>query len=826
MSSQLIHCHIVTKGFGVGFFGTFVYGFNFPKDREPLWDSLKSIASMCNDPWIVMGDFNAVMELEHRIGSTVRLTETQPMSNCMSLCNLSVIKTVGRHFTWNNKQEGADRVFSMIDRVLSNAKCSDLFETAEAAYLDEATFDHCPMILRCYKAGCVKKPFRFFNMWVNANSFMELVESTWGKYVYGCHMFRIVQKLKWLKPALKTLNGQGFSNLETEKVRLHHKLLQAQQALHMDPNNANLATTEKQAASSYASAHKNYLSYLQQTAKLHWLKVGDENTRAFHQSIKHRRKRNKINSIQTENDTGTRLTDAHKESLKCNFTHSDIKRVLDTIPNDKAPGMDGYNSLFFKTAWPVVKDDMTRAINDFFSTGKMLKEINVTSITLVPKGAFVAGRSILHNVLVCQDIVKIYGKSHKQLGCLMKLDLRKAYDTVAWDFIKEMMTGLGFPVHFIDLIMTCLSTTQYSLMINGAPSKLIQPKRGLRQGDPLSPLLFTLCMEYFSRGTPEVVQLMLDGFHCFCNTTGLQVNPKKSSIFCCGMNSQLQNHIAKLSGFNVGSIPFTYLGVPISAKKLRGVECDLLIDKMVARIKIWSSRHISFAGRMQLVNSVLMILKKINAIYRFYLWFGSYADNRPGAVALDKLCCTKSEWGLGFRNLVLWNQAAIGKQAWAISKKEDNMWFKWVHDMYVKDKNWDPYTAPITASWAVKIVCKVKNMFNGKLQSPDWLTVNKYSIKGMYQNLSEVQPKTHWAKQRKQLHTCTLGVLIVLVARLWCFSGLIYHLWRARNYVVWDAMVPTVLQTVKRVQLDTKGRIQQLIGKKVKSYDLDWFSAL
>ncbi|XP_056688203.1 uncharacterized protein [Spinacia oleracea] len=378
------------------------------------------------------------MELEDRIGSTVRLTEIQHMSNCMSLCNLSVIITVGRHFTWNNKQEGANRVFSRIDRVLRNAKWNDLFETAEAAYLDEATFDHCPMILRCYKAGCVKRPFRFFNMWLNANNFMELVESTWGKYVYGCHMFRIVQKLKWLKPALKALNGQ--------------------------------ATAEKQVANLYASAHKNYLSYLQHTAKIHWLKVGDENTRAFHQSIKHRRKRNKINSIQTENgdwirdeegincaftqyyDTGPRLTDAHKESLKCSFTHSDIKRVLDTIPNDKAPGMD---------AWPVVKDDITRAINDFFSTGKMLKEINVTSITMVPKvsvpnivgdfipiaccsviykcisklmceklnvvlpdiishnqGAFVAGRSILYNVLVCQDIVKIYRKSQKQMGCL------------------------------------------------------------------------------------------------------------------------------------------------------------------------------------------------------------------------------------------------------------------------------------------------------------------------------------------------------------------------------------------------------------------------
>ncbi|XP_056688204.1 uncharacterized protein [Spinacia oleracea] len=301
------------------------------------------------------------------------------------------------------------------------------------------------------------------------------------------------------------------------------------------------------------------------------------------------------------------------------------------------------------------------------------------------------------------------------------------------------------------------------------------------------------------------------------------------------------------------------------------------------------------------------VLKKINAICRAYLWFGSYADNRPGAVAWEKLCCTKSEGGLGFRNLVLWNQAPIGKQAWAISKKEDNLWVKWVHAMYVKDRNWVQYTAPITASWAVKIVCKVKNMFNGKLQSHDWLTANKYAIKGMYQNLSEVQTKAHWAKQVWNRHSvprhrftmwlasqdrlktrarlvkvgigndsqctvcccseetithmyfgCAYSASCKAMVFQWlglsghggdlhrtlnwlrrqgtsrfrrqviyaAYAGLIYHLWRARNYAVWDAMVPTVLQTVKRVKMDTKGRIQQLIGKKVKASDVEWFSGL
>lgn len=146
----------------------------------------------------------------------------------------------------------------------------------------------------------------------------------------------------------------------------------------------------------------------------------------------------------------------------------------------------------------------------------------------------------------------------------MKLDLRKAYDTVEWDIIAEVMQELGFPSHFTHLIMTCLTTTQYSILINGVPTEIIHPKRGLTQGDPLSPLLFTLCMEYFSRaistvgehplfkfhsrcrgmqlnhllmfckGDAQVIQLMLSGFQLFSDTTRLQVDSDKSSLTVVG----------------------------------------------------------------------------------------------------------------------------------------------------------------------------------------------------------------------------------------------------------------------------------------------------
>ncbi|XP_056692075.1 uncharacterized protein [Spinacia oleracea] len=227
-------------------------------------------------------------------------------------------------------------------------------------------------------------------------------------------------------------------------------------------------------------------------------------------------------------DKGGRLSENHKNMLNCDFSVEDIKFVLDNIPNNIAHRMDGFGSLFFKHSWNTLKHDIHAAVVEFFLTGKILKEVNVTSITLVPKipstdhiipPTFLEIQSSensnpwkLNSVLPDVPPIRVL---------LLLLDLRKAYDIVEWEFIREVMTDLDFPTHFINLIMTCLTTTQYSILINGAPTGLIQPKRGLRQGDHLSPLLFTLCVEYFSRAMAIVSEHPHFSFHPRCRRLSL-----------------------------------------------------------------------------------------------------------------------------------------------------------------------------------------------------------------------------------------------------------------------------------------------------------------
>ena len=87
----------------------------------------------------------------------------------------------------------------------------------------------------------------------------------------------------------------------------------------------------------------------------------------------------------------------------------------------------------------------------------------------------------------------------------LKLDLEKAYDRLDWSFIQKMLKFFQIPPKLIQLIMNMLSSTCFNIMWNGTPLSIIIPSRGVRQGDPLSPYLFILCLERLSIFLEEVV---------------------------------------------------------------------------------------------------------------------------------------------------------------------------------------------------------------------------------------------------------------------------------------------------------------------------------
>lgn len=112
------------------------------------------------------------------------------------------------------------------------------------------------------------------------------------------------------------------------------------------------------------------------------------------------------------------------------------------------------------------------------------------------QNSFLPGRGTMDNAFLAQEIIHHMSSSRAKQGSLaFKIDLEKAYDSVAWGFLRETLTLFGFPPLITDLIMSGVSASSLSILWNGSRLEPFNPGRGLRQGDPLSQYLFVLCME-------------------------------------------------------------------------------------------------------------------------------------------------------------------------------------------------------------------------------------------------------------------------------------------------------------------------------------------
>ncbi|XP_062075575.1 uncharacterized protein LOC133779657 [Humulus lupulus] len=217
-SSQLIHLLVRPFDKGDGFYVSFVYGFNEEEGRVELWKELPECVTQ--DPWLALGDFNDILNKEERIGVKVKYNKSVAFRQCIERCNLEDVKFTGSFYTWNNKQQGNDRIYSKVDRVMENQRWLDWYTAAEVTFSNEGMFDHCPAMLTVYSdVGKGKKPFRYFKMWSTAPGFFEQVKQNWSEPVYGTPMFRVVTKLKRLKALLNDLNKKGFNELHSAHIK-------------------------------------------------------------------------------------------------------------------------------------------------------------------------------------------------------------------------------------------------------------------------------------------------------------------------------------------------------------------------------------------------------------------------------------------------------------------------------------------------------------------------------------------------------------------------------------------------------------------------------
>lgn len=483
-----------------------------------------------------------------------------------------------------------------------NIEWTDMFPTSVAHFMPEGLFDHSPIVVDVYpQLDIGRKPFKYFHMWSSSEKFNDIIDECWNSRTIGTPMYVVVHIMKVIKVVLKKLKKEGFDEIHCQDLDVFKNCTDMQSRHHDCPSDLDLVQKEREAGIIYKKIHSQYISFLAQEAKLAWCSGGDENTAIFHQFIKARRFHNTIyavndvdgnwqDNVQEVNaaflryyqymlgntlqgrilvkrciiEKGPMVSPKNVSILEASFSEEEMRKAIFSIPGDKAPGPDGFGAHFSKDVWSIIGHDVTNVILNFFTTGKLLTEINSTILTLIPKvsyrssvvefrpiaycnvifkcitkvlcnrlrmvlpdtivenqGAFVHNIYIIHNVMICQDIVRFYGRRSVKPSCLMKLDMKKAYDTIDGEFLQERMVELRFPAKFTQSVMTCVKTPRFTLMINGSFHGYFESKRGLRQGDPISPLLFVICMEYLSKIMMKMCDFEAFKFHPRCKSLKL-----------------------------------------------------------------------------------------------------------------------------------------------------------------------------------------------------------------------------------------------------------------------------------------------------------------
>ncbi|XP_074313875.1 uncharacterized protein LOC141649075 [Silene latifolia] len=448
ITSQTIHAQITIKGINLVFRFTLVYGYNKPAERVDLWKSLQRYKSMHHGPWLVGGDFNNLLFSNERLGGAeVTLADIKPFQDCLHCCDLVDIKAIGSFFTWNNKQELETLVYSRLDRCLINDEWMNMFPEAYAYFMPEGYFDHCPCVVYPFGKPITRKPrFKYFNMWRLDPNFNQVVCEGWHKEFRGTQMFQHVCKLKHLKHDLKRLNKGAMGDIENKvkvaKVALH----KMQEELISNPMDPGLVGAAKTLADELVLLKAAWYMFLEQKAKVDWTAMGDDNTHYFHSQLKHRRAQNKVIQIKDQGGKlctdssaiqqafidyyhgllgssstvdnicesviadGPILTAAHHEILTAEVSSEEIRKAMFDIGGNKAPGPDGFNSQFYKDTWEITGESVTKAVKDFFTSGKLLKQVNATLITLIPKVELPQDVTQFRPIACCNSIYKCISK--------------------------------------------------------------------------------------------------------------------------------------------------------------------------------------------------------------------------------------------------------------------------------------------------------------------------------------------------------------------------------------------------------------------------------
>ncbi|XP_019465329.1 PREDICTED: uncharacterized protein LOC109363519 [Lupinus angustifolius] len=377
--------------------------------------------------------------------------------------------------------------------------------------------------------------------------------------------------------------------------------------------------------------------------------------------------------------------------------NEEIKAAVFALNGEGASGPDGFGGCFFQEFWEIIGKDVCNSVLQFFKQSWILPNLNSNNVVLIPKfpGAdriedlrpialanfqfkiiskvladrlaiiapkiistnqrgFIKGRHIHDCISLASEAVNLM--DHKVYGgnLAIKLDVKKAFDTIDWKFLLDTLGAFGFHTTFINWIRVILNSTKLSISVNGQAVGFFSCKRGVRQGDPLSPLLFCLAEDVLSRG---ITKLYEQGI--ISSISGPRINTPTHVlyaddilIFCKGIKKQ---------SMALKALFIDYANV---SGKPKAIHLQSIADRIGSKLTKWKG---SIMGRVEIVKSIIL----------------SMLGQKMVIVAWNKVCTPIKKGGLGIRSLKEMIQDAILKLAWEMRASKE-VWAEFFRDRFCK----------------------------------------------------------------------------------------------------------------------------------------------
>jgi len=229
-TDQLIHCHATQLSSMNKFYITFVYGMNHADQRQSLWKNLLDISLQMTEAWCILGDFNAILYKEDRLGgNNVLNTEIKELADFIDQCDLQELRWDGSYYSWTNKT-----IWSRIDRVFINIHWYGVCDFTLTHYKTNALSDHTPLLVQFPATPKPKHRFQFCDMWCGHPDFTKIIDSAMNS-IPPPHVTGALRQLKWIMDkicvSLSKPSRNKFADLRSQQEKARSELESIQQKL-------------------------------------------------------------------------------------------------------------------------------------------------------------------------------------------------------------------------------------------------------------------------------------------------------------------------------------------------------------------------------------------------------------------------------------------------------------------------------------------------------------------------------------------------------------------------------------------------------------------